>query len=75
MKYGANFSLFAASFFPITQKKKRQQLVVGPTAKRLVDCFGLPWPFKDVCTSCFLLSVQLKERLRVLVQVICPFTL
>ena len=31
--------------------------------------------FKDVCASRFLLSAQLKERLRVLVQVTCPFTL
>ena len=33
MKYGANFSLFAASFFPISQTKKRQPSTVGLTER------------------------------------------
>ena len=33
MKYRANFSLFAALFLPITQKKKRQKSTAGLTER------------------------------------------
>ena len=59
---------------------QNQALLALKDERKKLKCRLLQFLFgvltlKDVCASRFLLSEQLKERLRMLVQVICPTTL